>query len=154
LTILQNKAVLILLLYCYRAQYVSALSISGSFCGFMQHKGNNWKASPFAVEELACWFTVERTGLACSSWAGPQTGHQKAWETGSREGSRRLNCYWWKNTFLSLASESATAKNICEWSVLKHIREKRLKRSRVLILQTGGSSAKVVLDLSSGQFSS
>lgn len=61
LNILQNKAVLILPLYCYRAQYVSTLSISASFCGLMQHK---WRNGKVLLPELALWFAVQ-----CSSFA-------------------------------------------------------------------------------------
>lgn len=61
LNILQNKAVPILPLYCYRAQCVSALSISASSCGFMQHKWRNGKA---LLPELAVWVAVQ-----CSSFA-------------------------------------------------------------------------------------
>lgn len=120
------------------------------FLWFYAAQGN-WKKSPFAVEELAHGFTVS----AVASHAGAEQANNRSSEGlgNSREGRHRLNSYTWKNTFLSLASEFATAKNICEWSILKRIREKRLKRSILLILQTGGDSAKIVLDLSSGRLS-
>lgn len=45
---------------------MSALSISGSSCGFMQHQQRNWEERPSAIE-VAHFFTMEGVGLACSS---------------------------------------------------------------------------------------
>lgn len=90
----------------------------------------NWKESPFSIEELAHGLTVS----AAASHAGAERANNRSLEGlgNSREGRHRLNSYTWKNTFLSLASEFATAKNIREWSILQCIREKRLKKRHIV----------------------
>lgn len=137
LSILQNKAVLILPVFCYRAQCVSALSISGSY-GFVQHK---WRNGSALLPDLALWFAVQCPGFAeqVRSWNSSLGGLRRQLDT---ELLPMEKCI----------PEPGTAKNISECSVW-NIRQERVKRSTVIILEAGESSAETVLDLSSGHFS-
>lgn len=142
LNILQNKAVLILPLFCYRAQCVSALKHLRLFLCFCTTQMGEWE-SPFA---WSC--TLVCCAVLWLCWTGQQRAHREAWEADGREGSWTRSCYRWKSTFPRL-SQPKISVNILSWN----IREERLKRSTVIILEAGESCAKTVLDLSSGQFS-